>query len=264
MKIKLNEFVNNESGNYISAEKALTDGLEGMRIFDEPLVGIADAADPLFTEMTKPSVIGPHFMRPEEWLPGAKSVISIFMPYTDTIKKANAAACGNDLCPEWFHGRIEGHAFLLEAAEYIKRLLTDQGYNAMLPSCDPRFTKDEFEGTSNWSERHIAYICGLGTFGLAKGLITSAGTAGRVISIVTDARLPVTPREYNDIYEYCNFCGACISRCPAGAISLENGKEKLPCEAIVHKAHAEYPGYYGCGKCQTGVPCESKIPAKKE
>lgn len=261
---KLNEFVTDSTGNRITANQALAPEMEGLVIFDAPLIGIASSADPLFEEMKKPGIIGPHFRTPEEWLSGAKSVISIFMPYTDDIKKANAAASGSNISLEWFHGRIEGHKFMIEVAEYIKNMLTNHGHNAVIPSCEPHFTKDEFEGTSNWSERHIAYICGLGTFGLSKGLITKAGTAGRVISIVTDAELPATEREYTKIYEYCNFCGACVTRCPANAISLENGKEKLPCEKIVHQSHEKYPGYYGCGKCQTGVPCESKIPYEKQ
>lgn len=261
---KLNRYLSSDSGNHITSEQALTPEMTGLRIYDEPLIGIASADDPLFSKMKDPEAIGPHFMCPEEWMPEAKSVISVFMPYTSAIKDANAAVSGSDISLEWFHGRIEGHEFLLKTAEQIKALLQDQGYHAILPSCDPRFTKDEFEGTSNWSERHAAYICGLGTFGLSKGLITKSGTAGRFISIITDAALSVTEREYTDIYEYCNFCGACITRCPAGAISFENGKEKLSCEKIVHMSHEEYPGYYGCGKCQTGVPCESKIPSKKE
>ncbi len=259
---KLNEFVMTSSGNIITAEQALSPDMKGLVIYDIPLIGIASYTDPLFEEMKKPEVIGPHFRTPDEWLDGAKSVISIFMPYSERIKRANAAAAGDNICLEWFHGRVDGHEFLLESAEYIKSMLTDNGYKAIIPSCEPQFTKDEFEGTSNWSERHIAYICGLGTFGLSRGLITKAGTAGRVISIVTDAELPATEREYTEVYEYCNFCGACVSRCPVSAISLENGKEKLPCEKIVHQKHKKYPGYYGCGKCQTGVPCQSKNPCK--
>lgn len=261
---KLNEFTANASGNVITAAQALTPEMEGLVLYDAPLIGVASAVDPFFEEMKSPDVIGPHFMLPGEWLPGAKSVISIFMPYSDAIKKANTAAPGKEVALEWLHGRIEGHEFLMDVIEYIRTLLTDNGYCSLIPASDPRFTKDEFEGTSNWSERHIAYICGLGTFGLSKGLITKSGTAGRVISIITDAELPATEREYTGIYEYCNFCGACTARCPVGAISIENGKEKLPCEAFVHKEHEKYSGYYGCGKCQTGVPCQSKIPTKKE
>lgn len=33
---------------------------------------------------------------------------------------------------------------------------------------------------SSWSERHTAHFCGLGTFGVSDGLITSVGKAVRV------------------------------------------------------------------------------------
>ncbi|MDP2936420.1 MAG: epoxyqueuosine reductase, partial [Dehalococcoidia bacterium] len=61
-------------------------------------------------------------------------------------------------------------------------------------------------------------------------------------------------------------CGACIQRCPAGAISAQ-GHDKIKCREEmygVQKAWLEKPGYIGnyagCGLCQTKVPCESRIP----
>ncbi len=39
----------------------------------------------------------------------------------------------------------------------------------------------------------MAYISGLGTFSLSKGIITEKGMAGRLISLVTNAALPPTP-----------------------------------------------------------------------
>lgn len=125
----------------------------------------------------------------------------------------------------------------------------------MIPASDPRFesvTKpdadraEKWQGasyTSNWSERHVAFVCGLGTFGLSKGLITEKGIAGRLGSLIVSEKFAPRTREYTDIYEYCTRCGACIRRCPAGAISLENGKEHLPFHMI--KADlAEYAASY--------------------
>jgi epoxyqueuosine reductase QueG len=100
----------------------------------------------------------------------------------------------------------------------------------------------------------------LGTFGLSKGLITRKGTAGRFGSILTDLFLTPDTREYKDVYEYCNMCGICAKKCPSSAISVENGKDCLPCyEFIEETLRKNYPRY-GCGKCQVGVPCESRIP----
>lgn len=42
------------------------------RIFDSPLVGIADTSDPLFLKLKDPRVIGAEYLLPSEWLPGAQ------------------------------------------------------------------------------------------------------------------------------------------------------------------------------------------------
>ena len=262
--IKLKDFVNSAPGNYISGEQALIPSIEGLRIYDTPLIGIASASDPLFEKMLDPDVIGSHFMKPEQWLSDAKSVISVFLPYSEKIKKANALSV-DDVAIEWLHGRIEGQHFLLQVGEFLKETIENQGAKAVIPFSDEKFwlAENHEEGyTSNWSERHIAFICGLGTFSLSRSLITKSGSAGRFISIVTNMDLPVTQREYTKFDEYCNHCGACIPRCPAKAISLEHGKNQELCGDFVHHKRTDYPDYYGCGKCQTGVPCQSSIPVK--
>ena len=111
-----------------------------------------------------------------------------------------------------------------------------------------------------WSERHAAYVCGLGTFGLSKGLITRKGIAGRFGSVVTDIELEPDPREYSGVYDWCINCGACIARCPAKAISFEKGKEHSPCLDMLLQSGKRFAPRYGCGLCQTGVPCEHQRP----
>ena len=116
--------------------------------------------------------------------------------------------------------------------------------------------------TSNWSERHVAYVCGLGTFSLSKGLITERGVSGRFGSVVTDAPLPVTKRRYTGLYDYCLMCGACVRNCPAQAISLEHGKSHHLCCSYFDTLREKYAPRFGCGKCQVNVPCERRIPQK--
>jgi epoxyqueuosine reductase len=125
---------------------------------------------------------------------------------------------------------------------------------------------------SKWSERHAAYAAGLGTFGLCDALITPKGKAHRVGSVVANIAIPPTPRPYDNHRAYCLFyhdgsCSACRKRCPVGAIS-ENGHDKIKCWdhaggtcAAFGKENYGFDGY-GCGLCQTGVPCESRIPKK--
>lgn len=123
------------------------------------------------------------------------------------------------------------------------------------------------------TERHVAYACGLGTFGLCDGLITPVGKAVRLGSVVVRAKLASSSRPYSRHDAYCPFlvdgsCGACMARCPVGAITPE-GHDKAKCRtfsgdgmAAYLKETFDFEGY-GCGLCQTGVPCEKGIPRKK-
>ncbi len=125
---------------------------------------------------------------------------------------------------------------------------------------------------STWSERHACFAAGLGTFGLSDGLITARGIAHRCGSVVVNVEWPASPRPYSDHRDYCPYprdglCGKCIDRCPAGAIGPQ-GHDKDRCYEYMHLTLLDWlkrPGYSGeylsCGLCQTGVPCESGIPA---
>lgn len=264
------EFADGSDGNRVHEGIALSPAIAGMRIFGEPLLGFGAAGDPYFDSFRDPAVIGGHYMTPREWLPGAETIISFFLPFTDEVKRSNA---GEKLWPsaEWLHGRIEGQSFIDRLCALLAAALAEAGHASVIPSADRRFfsrtapAEADAGGvalsfTSNWSERHAAFVCGLGTFGLSRGLITKKGVAGRFGSLITDLKLAPDEREYRDVYEYCSMCGACAENCPAGAISPENGKVHAPCSLYLVWTKEKYKPRYGCGKCQTGVPCESCIP----
>ena len=143
---------------------------------------------------------------------------------------------------------------------HIQNQLCEAGYACLIPSLDPRFSIIN-RTIPNWSERHAAYACGLGTFGLSKGMITQKGICGRFGSLLTSLDADITEKPYSDIYEYCNMCGICIQKCPAKAISKE-GKDSTLCAAFLDKVRQNHDPRYGCGKCQVNVPCESRIPSK--
>ena len=71
-----------------------------------------------------------------------------------------------------------------------------------------------------------------------------------------------------EINDECVMCGTCLEECPADAIS-ERGHDKKKCwdhAGTICAAYAkEAYGFdgYGCGLCQTKVPCESGIPEPK-
>ncbi|NLM46792.1 MAG: 4Fe-4S binding protein [Firmicutes bacterium] len=266
--LKLAEaFTNQSEKNYIQAETNSDKAYLGMKIFEKPILAVADANDPLFQELLLPQAIGPHFLPPEKWLPGAKSVLSFFLPVTERVKRSNTA--DRELPSlEWLYARIEGQQFINALSAYLRDKIREAGYRAVSPSLDERFQFNIAAPdapippySSNWSERHVAYVCGLGTFGLHTCLITELGTAGRFFSIVTDLELEPTGRKYSALHEYCIKCGVCLKNCPAGALSF-GGKSNLACSAFMRGTSLFYKPRYGCGKCQTGLPCESRIPAQ--
>jgi len=262
-------------GNLVTSEMAgaYTEAA-GLIIYDEPLMGVALADDPLFEHYKEPAVIGPWHKTPEEWLRGAKSVISMFFPFSERVRVSNRIPDAPSV--EWLFGRIEGQEFMKGMLADLSAWLTSQGVRNCAPMLDPRFavarggsgaligqpgvTKDTY--ASNWSERHAAYAAGLGTFSLTRGVITKRGMAGRFCSVVTDLPLVPDARPYTDPYEYCIRCGACARRCPAHAISLAEGKKQRPCAELLSMQKIKYNPRYGCGKCQTSVPCEYRIPVR--
>ncbi|MEW6670263.1 MAG: epoxyqueuosine reductase [Thermodesulfobacteriota bacterium] len=246
----------------------------------EPLVGFAGGADPIF-EAYKDHV-GPFHFTPLEifsrTFPGISiaaadlTVISWILPQSDKTKSDNR---GETRYPaeRWARARIFGEKINAKLRSHVAASLQAAGYAAVSPQLSPFWEKKaspKYGFASCWSERHAAYAAGLGTFGLSDGLITPRGKAMRCGSVVANIPIPVAERPYRDHHAYCLFftkgkCGQCIRRCPAGAIT-EKGHDKVACRNYLHGVAAEYVKTkmhlegHACGLCQTGVPCESKIP----
>ena len=255
-------------------------------MWDEPLVRFADGDDPIFTEyktIIAPTHLTPHetlakaYNKSPEDMPARLSVISWILPAVEETRKSNHA---ETRVPSrlWSHTRWYGEKFNDALRRYLVEILTEVEYLAVAPVLQPYFKTDANEKGrySNWSERHIAYAAGHGTFSLSDGFITERGIAHRCGSVVTDLVLPASLRKAEGPYSNCLFyvdgsCKACITRCPAGAIT-EEGHDKIKCQAhlrgIGYSAEALKDGYdndksiAGCGLCQTKVPCEYRIPAK--
>jgi len=264
------DFLKKSPLNFVSKEDAIRPELAGMKIYEEPIFGAAAADSSLFFDFKKPEVVHPEAMLPSDWLPEAKSVISFFLPFTEQVKRSNAAD-GSKASDEWLHARIEGQMMLEELGRYLCGLLKAEGEQAVFPTTDSGL-RIISPVISNWSERHVAYACGLGTFGVSRGLITKKGMAGRFGSVVTSAVFPATEHEYSDPFEYCIMCGKCQQNCPVQAIDIKkgviNGKDQTICAPFIRESHLPPHGVnqrvrYGCGKCQVNVPCENGIPLKR-
>ena len=245
---KIIDFIQNSEQNFVEE-------LGMMQIWDQPLIGVASASDPLWEKLKEPDVVGPHHLTPDEWLPGAKSVISFFLPYTEHILSSNRSK--GLPSKEWLYGRYEGEMFNNILRRLIVDIVESAGENALAPALDKRFEVDNH--VSNWSERHAAFIAGLGTFSLNHSLITNLGTAGRFGSVIVNLEFEPKPRPYQEVDEYCTKCGECIDRCPPLAIN-KHGKDAESCSQFLNKTLKLNKPRYGCGKCQTAVPCEYRNP----
>jgi len=249
----------------------------------DPLVGYSSGADLLYEEIK--AHIGPFYWTPHGIFaktfpspqpdPQELTVISRVLPQTAATKRDNRRETKFP-SERWARARIFGghandalHAHLADA-------LNQAGFPAVAPHLSPLWEmkiSDRYGIASTWSERHAAYVSGLGTFGLCDGLITRAGKAMVCGSVVARIDVPPSARPYSDRHEYCLFfkegtCRKCMERCPAGAIT-EAGHDKNKCLAYLQPGTAQYVktqfGFegYGCGFCQTGVPCESRIPLSR-
>ena len=256
----------------LSADMQALLGAEEFTFFDMPLIGFASADDPLFEKFKEENAVGHQFIAPQQWLSGAKSVISIFVPYSAAVKKANSRCGKEDVASEYIYAKNYTVPFIDALVEKIIEIIKAEGYSFVIPSAESARMKEavtnpdgsKIKYTSGWSERHIAYACGLGSFGISGALITEKGGAGRFISIVTDMPLEADERKYSEIYEYCTFCGACNARCPVSAISMEKGKDKAKCSSFVNITKDRYAPSYGCAKCQCGVPCANGMPKTRK
>jgi ferredoxin len=254
--------------------------VDGGRYWDQPLVGFASGDDPLFSQYKK--IIGKYHLTPQEIFeltfgkgqrPKQISVISWVLPTSEDIRKSNRK---EDRYPSllWAHARNFGEQFNVRLRDHVVAVLKKKGYQAVAPmnSLHFRRLKSPRVGlASNWSERHIAYACGLGAFGLSDGLITPKGKAIRVGSVVTNLPLRSSQRIYTNHHANCLYysygtCKVCAKRCPAGAITTK-GHDKDKCREYAYDSlgtkRAEYGvKITGCGLCQTKVPCEFEIPKR--
>jgi epoxyqueuosine reductase len=255
--------------------------------WDEPLVGFASGMDPLFFEYK--TIIGSFHLTPREVIAGALkekgrglllseieqiSVISWVLPTSEDTRKSNRK---EQQFPSklWAYTRDFGETCNDALRRHVVGFLEDLGYLAVAPVLSPTFQylRDEKAGwASPWSERHVAYTCGLGTFSLNDGFITPKGMAIRIGSVVTLLKLAASERKYHHHKENCLLfrneeCGKCIQRCPAGSIT-EKGHDKDKCREYVNSEPLKAKRLeYGlqnpppaCGLCQTAVPCEFEIP----
>jgi epoxyqueuosine reductase len=271
----ISEFVKNSPDNSLKMEP-------DEKAWDEVLVGFSSGADPIYTAYKE--LVGEVHWTPLEIFsltfpdvpvrPDDLTVISWVLPQREVTKADNRK---ENFYPSrrWVQARFPGEEFNNILRRHVVQELGNEGVRAIAPVLLPEWgweKSPKYTFTSKWSERHAAYAAGLGTFGLSDGLITPKGKAHRVGSVIANISVPATARPYEDHHAYCLFfydgsCTGCQKRCPVEAIT-EEGHDKIKCWTHAGVTCAKFVkenyGFdgYGCGLCQTGVPCESGIPKK--
>lgn len=263
-----------------SPANALT-GNGGEPAWGVPLVGFSRGDDAYYPQLKED--IGPFLWTPAEAFaighrdslaPATDlTVISWVLPQTAATLTDQRQE--TDLpCERWCRSRHFGEAFNEVLRRHLVESLQHLGIAAVAPALLPDFayqTSKRYGLASNWSERHVAFVSGLGTFGLSDGLITPLGKAIRCGSVVARVKLPATPRPYSSHQAWCLYyargsCRACVQRCPIDAISAA-GHDKRRCHTYIREVTAVHAHELlkvevtPCGLCQVGIPCERGIPA---
>ncbi|WP_457550347.1 epoxyqueuosine reductase [Archaeoglobus sp.] len=224
------------------------------RFWREPLVSFcsADATERL-------SKIVPNHLTAEDLLPKAKSVVVYFIPFTEKVVKSNIF--GVKPSNLWALAYVETNKLIECLNHFLAKKLEVEGFESAV--IKPTHNFDEKTLLSMWSHKHVAYIAGLGTFGVHTMIITEKGCCGRLGSLVTTAEF-----EYNEplkeefcLYKRSQSCLECVKRCPFGALESV-GLDKRRCYEILMENTKLFDFGFAdvCGKCACGVPCSLKKP----
>lgn len=214
--------------------------------FKEPLIGYASPNDPLFLELKK---LHPHHLMPEDLLKNVKTIVTFYVPFDLEIARSNRA--GTRVSEKWASAYINANSLINEICILLSEKLNALGVETAYQKATHNF--DEKTLTAAWSHRSVAYIAGLGTFGVNRMLITPVGCAGRFGSIAISHFIESTVKFDK---EYCLFyegkgCLKCVKNCPVGALT-ENSINKPLCYERLLKVADEHSaiGFADvCGKC---------------
>jgi epoxyqueuosine reductase QueG len=242
------------------------------KIWKDPLFRIFSAEDPGLKILRE--TVSPTHLLPRDILSNAESIIVFFIPFQDSVVLSNVD--GEMASKEWALAYIKTNDLIRVLNDDIAELLRGKGYAAGKIPATHNFDTERL--ISDWSHRHIAYIAGLGSFGINNMLITDQGCCGRFGSMVTS--LPVSavpdagaasaaggsPRE-RCLHKTTGTCRACQKRCPVrayGEAADGHGSfDRHRCYAQCMK-NAETGPADVCGKCLVGLPCSSRTPLVKE
>lgn len=253
MKKYIEELIKNYVNNYGNVKHIKTK-------YKEPIVAFASADDEEFAELKH--IVSPSHMLPKDFLEDAKTVICYFIPFDESIVQSNIE--GKESSEAWAVAFVETNEMMANLNNYIKSNLEQNGYHCSAVPLAYNFDTDKL--ISDWSQRHVAFISGLGTFGLNNMLITEKGCCGRFASVVTNLILKPSDKRKKEhcLYKANNICKKCVKRCVNDALKEDRFDRKKCYEMCLHNdnLYSNIGVSDVCGKCLVDVPCSFISPIK--
>jgi len=212
-------------------------------------------------------VVSRDHLLPADLIKDAKSIIILFVPFSDRIPKSNLE--GETASEIWARAYITTNQLLDHINSELARDFKNNGFEAETIKATNNFNEETL--MSRWSHRHFAVMAGLGTFGKNNMLITAQGCCGRLTSLVTNVPLPelgfpvidTAAKEEKCLNKRNGSCGICQKKCPVNAYSGEGNFDRFKCHELCRKNATLYKQFglaEVCGKCVAGLPCTSKEP----
>ncbi len=237
----------------IAQEVSNRDLITGYR---DPIVGFVSADDPGFSNL--PTLTGFSHLLPGDLLPGARAIVSFFLPFAHGIVYANQAH--KDLVArDWAVAYHETNALIGLITSGLIGKLSHYGIKAAAEPATGNFNQSVLK--SHWSHKSIAVMSGIGSFGLHQMIITDAGCAGRFGSFVLDVELPIANQPPKERCEYfaTGACLDCVLACPVNALDEEEPFNRADCwqQCLRNGEYFQDLGdeVHVCGKCAVLGPC---------
>ena len=253
----MQEYMENLIKNFIDISKNSSNFKTN---WSEPIIGFADGKNPLFLQLKR--IVNENHKLPTELLNQAKTVISYFIPFDQKVVSSNSD--GKNASKEWAIAYIETNKLITDLNTFLAEKLKKENFASIQIPPTHNFDKDSL--ISYWSHKHIAYIAGLGNFGLHKMIITEKGCCGRLGSIITSASIEptITKQKEYCLYFHNKSCKKCIDNCFYNILTLDSfNRHKCYDVCLENGRIYSHLGLSDmCGKCACGVPCSLKNPVE--
>lgn len=223
--------------------------------YREPLLGTVSTKDIRLKSLK--DTLSPIHLTPEEILPEARSIFVFFLPFSKEVSTSNKGK-HQPVSTEWALAYAETNRLINEICINLNDYFAKENITAKWQPATHNF--DPVNLNSYWSHKSMAYLAGLGHFGLHSMLITPKGCAGRFGSMVLSQEIEVSPVSLPD-KSLCKYladktCGYCWQQCPTGALT-ETGLNKELCYSQLLQVQENFKSLGTCdvcGKCSVG-PC---------